>query len=260
MAAGERGLMQRVIVGFDQDELGDWRAILACGHRQHVRHNPPFVNRPWVLTEEGRNRFLGAPLECKACDEGEPVGDGAVSAGALEVCYDRFREELHSYLLRAITEPDTVEDALRDTFLAIHDHVGSLDEGDRLEDQVDLAVRGAVPDLGHRAQSQTANAARSLPEEGGGAGVATAATRWIRALWDCLPGIYRQALLLNADKGLGPDEIGKWLDISPAEAGARLRIGRAMLREALLDCCHVELDRLGLTPRYQPRCATCATG
>lgn len=66
--------MKQPIVGFEQDELGDWRAILACGHRQHVRHNPPLVERPWVLTEEGRQGFLGYSLQCKQCDEeGQPA-------------------------------------------------------------------------------------------------------------------------------------------------------------------------------------------
>ena len=60
--------MKRRIVGFDQDDVGDWRAMLACGHRQHVRHNPPLVSRPWVLTEEGRAQFLGYELECKDCE------------------------------------------------------------------------------------------------------------------------------------------------------------------------------------------------
>jgi hypothetical protein len=63
--------MEQSIVGFEQDELGDWRAILACGHRQHVRHNPPLVERPWVLMAEGRARFLGYKLDCKWCDEEE---------------------------------------------------------------------------------------------------------------------------------------------------------------------------------------------
>ena len=61
--------MKQPIVDFEQDELGDWRAILACGHRQHVRHNPPLVERPWVQTAEGRQRFIGYLLECKLCDE-----------------------------------------------------------------------------------------------------------------------------------------------------------------------------------------------
>jgi hypothetical protein len=61
--------MKQKIVGFDQDEARDWRAVLACGHRQHVRHNPPFVSRPWVMTEDGRRCFLGNELNCKLCDE-----------------------------------------------------------------------------------------------------------------------------------------------------------------------------------------------
>lgn len=60
--------VKQEIVGFDQDEGGDWRAILACGHRQHVRHNPPFVRRLWVLTKAGRSRFLGYQLYCVLCD------------------------------------------------------------------------------------------------------------------------------------------------------------------------------------------------
>lgn len=67
--------MERRIVGFEQDEEGVWRAILACGHRQHVRHNPPLVSRPWVLTAEGRRRFLGFSLVCKRCEE-EAAAEG----------------------------------------------------------------------------------------------------------------------------------------------------------------------------------------
>lgn len=60
--------MMRRIVGFRQDEAGDWAAELDCGHGQHIRHNPPFQSRPWVLTEEGRRDRLGAELECPLCD------------------------------------------------------------------------------------------------------------------------------------------------------------------------------------------------
>ena len=67
--------MEQPIIAFDLDDVGDWRAILACGHRQHVRHNPPLVERPWVRTEQGRQRFLGYVLNCKLCDE-EASGPG----------------------------------------------------------------------------------------------------------------------------------------------------------------------------------------
>ena len=63
--------MQRPITGFGVDEAGDPFATLSCGHRQHVRHDPPFTNRPWVVTEQGRDSALGALLDCLRCDRFE---------------------------------------------------------------------------------------------------------------------------------------------------------------------------------------------
>jgi tellurite resistance-related uncharacterized protein len=61
--------MERKIVGFGVDEVGDPVAELDCGHRQHVRHNPPLSERVWVLTENGRNSKLGQFLNCVRCDQ-----------------------------------------------------------------------------------------------------------------------------------------------------------------------------------------------
>ncbi len=60
--------MKRKIVGYHQDEKGDWVADLDCFHGQHVRHEPPFFNRPWSATVEGRKSKLGEVLDCVRCD------------------------------------------------------------------------------------------------------------------------------------------------------------------------------------------------
>ena len=67
--------MNRKITNFNMDEHGDWRADLECGHRQHVRHNPPLVSRAWVLTEAGRAARIGFELNCKHCDAAPAEGD-----------------------------------------------------------------------------------------------------------------------------------------------------------------------------------------
>lgn len=64
--------MQQPIVRFHLDDDNDWVAELSCGHFQHVRHNPPWVERPWVISEAGRASALGQPLNCKKCDVGAP--------------------------------------------------------------------------------------------------------------------------------------------------------------------------------------------
>lgn len=65
---------ERPILAFAQDAVGDWVALLACGHRQHVRHNPPWMNRPWIETEEGRRAHVGQVLKCVRCLEEKSGG------------------------------------------------------------------------------------------------------------------------------------------------------------------------------------------
>ena len=69
--------MNRRITGFELDAESHWLAELACGHRQHVRHDPPLSERPWVLTAEGRQAHMGSNLDCLRCDRSElPEGYG----------------------------------------------------------------------------------------------------------------------------------------------------------------------------------------
>jgi hypothetical protein len=62
------------IESFRQDPRGDWIVELACGHTQHVRHRPPWQNRAWTQTAEGRSAHLGTEIECPICDL--PDGNG----------------------------------------------------------------------------------------------------------------------------------------------------------------------------------------
>ncbi len=64
--------MEQPITGYHLDEASHWVAELACGHHQHVRHDPPWMNRAWVTSESGRNSQLGHKLRCKKCVDGHP--------------------------------------------------------------------------------------------------------------------------------------------------------------------------------------------
>lgn len=60
--------MDRKIIGYHLDEHDDWVAELDCYHGQHVRHQPPFINRPWTQNQAGRDKHLGSTLNCVRCD------------------------------------------------------------------------------------------------------------------------------------------------------------------------------------------------
>jgi len=67
----------RAVTGFHLDAEGHWVADLACGHGQHVRHDPPWQNRLWVTTPEGRAGFVGTLLACVKCPLMQaPGGEG----------------------------------------------------------------------------------------------------------------------------------------------------------------------------------------
>lgn len=67
--------MKQPITGYHKDDDNHWVAQLACGHNQHVRHDPPWVNRPWVTSPDGRASMLGFELDCKKCGEGAQADD-----------------------------------------------------------------------------------------------------------------------------------------------------------------------------------------
>lgn len=113
--------MKQKITGFHQDEENHWVAELLCGHRQHVRHDPPWTERPWVVTKEGRQTRLGTELNCVRCDEmGLAVAsavlvrcresmitayeEGGLSGLCAEGRWELALDSLKSLDLRAITE------------------------------------------------------------------------------------------------------------------------------------------------------------
>lgn len=70
---GEHHTLKRKIIGFHRDDDEDWVADLECGHQQHVRHQPPWMNSSWVETPDGRKSRLGVELDCKQCDKQREV-------------------------------------------------------------------------------------------------------------------------------------------------------------------------------------------
>jgi hypothetical protein len=80
--------MQRRIIGYHQDDQHDWVADLECGHAQHVRHNPPWTNRPWVVSAQGRRSRIGYLLDCKRCDGTQPDGAGLLPSCPEETEHD----------------------------------------------------------------------------------------------------------------------------------------------------------------------------
>jgi tellurite resistance-related uncharacterized protein len=117
--------VQRTIVGFVADDVGDWVALLDCHHRQHARHRSPFRSAPWVEEAAERDRHIGTTMSCPLCDRCELPADLLVARttatwdertmpGALRRAHrvasgtwGRLRVEAGSLRFVACTEPVT---------------------------------------------------------------------------------------------------------------------------------------------------------
>jgi hypothetical protein len=97
--------MNQAIRGFHLDDENHWVANLGCGHQQHMRHDPPLVSRPWVLTPEGRESRLGNPVECKRCDE---LG-AAIAEAVRTACIATLQEAFEDGGIRGLCAEGRIE-------------------------------------------------------------------------------------------------------------------------------------------------------
>jgi steroid delta-isomerase-like uncharacterized protein len=136
--------MKRPIIGFHQDEFGDWVAELVCNHNQHVRHQPPFQTRPWVIREQGRREQLGAELECRRCDD-EP-GQLRENRRLVRRYYDELWNRWNFNLIEELLSPD----------FRFRGSIGVMARGHRAFRDYVAMIRAAFPDFHNHVESMLA--------------------------------------------------------------------------------------------------------
>jgi RNA polymerase sigma-70 factor, ECF subfamily len=75
-----------------------------------------------------------------------------------------------------------------------------------------------------------------------------------------LPASYRQALVLTELDGFTQTEAAARLGLSVSGMKTRVQRARGQLKELLLDCCHVELDRRRGVSGFRSRRGPCECG
>ena len=171
---------------------------------------------------------------------------------------------LHERLLRTIrrhvADEATAEDILQDVFLKIHTRIGTLRDEERLESWVYQIVRNAITD--HRRRQRPV---APLPEElavpddrdGDNPGGGRQLIAFVKATVADLPEPYREALLLTEYDGLTQQQLAERAGISLSGAKSRVQRARDKVKNLLLACCHIELDRRGGILDEQPLCDAC---
>lgn len=178
-----------------------------------------------------------------------------------EKVWEEFSAKLKQFILKHVANEANAEDILQDVFLKIHTHIDSLRAEDKLQSWIYQIARNAIYDY-YRNQKITTGLPETfhLPEEPSSTDAERELAPYIKAMVDCLPEVYRQALILTEYQGLTQRELADQLGLSFSGAKSRVQRAREKLKALLLECCHFEFDCRGRIIDYYPRCACCVNG
>lgn len=173
-----------------------------------------------------------------------------------EALWSELRTRLLSFLRRRVATPEDAEDLLQDVFTRIHENASTLGEVESVTGWVYRTAGNAVTDY-YRRRGAFARAAEALAAEPGLVPEESAAeeelAQCLRPLITALPSTYGEALELTELAGKTQGEAAESLGLSLSGMKSRVQRGRTKLKEVLLDCCHVEIDRRGGVVGYEPR-------
>lgn len=176
--------------------------------------------------------------------------------------WQAYRAELVRFALTRVGDAAVADDIVHDVLLKAFTQMQALEDPGKLRAWLYRITRNVIVD-----HFRSRRPSEPLPEDWAAddAGVVERVeqelARCLTPLLAELPAPYRQALTLAELEGVPQREIARREGLSLSGAKSRVQRARRMLRDALLACCRVELDRRGSVVDYQPpgRCDPCAS-
>lgn len=159
-----------------------------------------------------------------------------------EDVWTAFRQRLYAYIRARSRSSEDADDILQDVFVKVHERIGTLEDEAHLTSWLYRVTHNTIVD--HYRKKQPPPTLQEPPADVE-ADVPIAEEKlapFLNELIDALPSKYREALTLTELEGLTQQEMGRRLGLSTSGAKSRSQRGRAIMRDQLLDCCHIELD------------------
>lgn len=184
--------------------------------------------------------------------------------------------KLRPFIARRLPTEAEVDDVVQDVFLRMQRGLGGLRDDQRFGPWVYQVARSAIVDHqraaakhrvvahvteGHADQAAGEHAAPTIaglvaPPPLGDEDdrvVEQQVASFLAPLIATLPSPYREALTLVELQGLSQKQAAELAGISLSGMKSRVQRGRALLRKALEDCCHIALDARGRVMAWTPR-------
>ena len=197
--------------------------------------------------------------------------NGTAVAGGLEAAWRELHDQLLGFIARRVRSREDAEDILQEVMLRIHRSSGELEHVERVTGWIYRIASNAIVDhyrkparrelpTGWQDDVEEAGDSAAVADEPDTAELRGELARCVSPLIERLPASYRQALVLTELEGVTQADAAARLGLSVSGMKTRVQRGRSLLKDLLLDCCHIELDRRGGVTGYSPRRGPCECG
>jgi len=174
-----------------------------------------------------------------------------------DAIWSAFSGRLRGFIAKRVREDADIDDILQDVFAKIHAGLGELKQEDKLEAWLFQVARRAIVD--HHRRRRGVELPEDVAEKSAGRDVTAEVASWLDPMMSLIPEEDREALRLTDLQGLSQKDLAARLGLSVTGAKSRVQRARARLKEALLDCCHIEMDRRGHPIDYSRKRGDCGS-
>lgn len=174
----------------------------------------------------------------------------------LGVVFNELRLSLRNYLRQRVSDPHVVDDLLQDIFVKASVAIQAQRGPSNLVGWLYAAARTTVIDhyRAHRTDHDELDEAIPAESEANDEALHQQLATCLRPLAQQLPAMYRDTLLATDFDGQPMKNLAEAQGLSLSAIKSRASRARAMLKEQLLACCHVEISA-GLVSDFQAKSA-----
>lgn len=175
--------------------------------------------------------------------------------------WSKFSEKLRNYVARRVPV-DHVDDLVGDILLRLIDKLSTFKNADKPVAWMYKVASNVIADhyRRHSAEQKTIHAVEQIASSmaiSSGISPQEELALCLAPLIQQLPNRYRTALELVDIAGLRQADAAQELNLSLSGLKSRVQRGRLLLKQLLLDCCAIEINRMGSVVDYTSESHCC---
>ena len=179
--------------------------------------------------------------------------------GFMEEIWSGIENKLLKFIFSKVKDESAAKDILQEVFIRMHSNIGSLKDQTKIHSWIYSITRNLITDYFRKSKSKSFNITESdeITEESDIDEIMSETVQDMIKMMNQLSPEYCEALCLTEIQGMSTKEYSIKIGISYSGAKSRVQRARALLKDALMNCCHYEFDKYGTVIAFHPIACCC---